>query len=80
MHYFIGFLFILAGIGLIVKTEWVVENFGTSSWAEEKLGTSGGSRIFYKLIGLALIFIGMLLVTNMMTGFLNATIGKILVR
>lgn len=80
MHYFIGVLLVATGIGMIVKTEWIIQNFGTSAWAEEKLGTSGGSRLLYKLIGLVLILVGFLLVTNLFEGFLLGTIGRIFPR
>lgn len=80
MRYFIGILMILIGVGVILKTEWIIENFGTNAWAEAKLGTSGGSRLLYKLIGLALIFFGFLLVTNLFQGFLMGTIGKLFIR
>lgn len=77
MHYFIGVLAIAAGAAMIVKTEWLIQNFGTSAWAEGHLGTEGGSRLLYKLIGLAIILIGFLLVTNLFEAFLLGTIGRI---
>jgi len=80
MRYLIGLAMIAFGAILIVKTTWFIENFGTSAWAEEKMGTSGGTRLMYKLIGLAFIFFGMLVITNMIGGFLMATIGKLFVR
>ena len=57
-----------------------MENFGTIAWAETNLGTSGGSRLMYKLFGLVGIFIGFLLITNMFQGFLMGTIGKVFIR
>ena len=80
MHYFIGLLFIAAGSGMILKTEWLIQNLGSNAWAEQHIGSSGGSRILYKFIGLVLIFLGFLLVTNLMNDFLMATIGKMLIR
>ena len=71
---------VVIGIVLIIKTEWFIQNFGTSAWAEEKFGYSGGTRLMYKLIGIAFIFIGFLAVTNMISGFLFGTIGKIFIR
>ncbi|PIT86621.1 MAG: hypothetical protein COU33_02110 [Candidatus Magasanikbacteria bacterium CG10_big_fil_rev_8_21_14_0_10_43_6] len=56
MQYFVGTLVILVGILLVVKTEWFVQNFGTSAWAEEKFGMSGGTRTMYKVIGLIFCF------------------------
>ncbi|MFA7653676.1 MAG: hypothetical protein WCX97_01370 [Candidatus Magasanikbacteria bacterium] len=80
MQYFIGIIAILIGVSLIIKTEWYVANFGASAWAEDKFGTTGGTRIMYKLIGLVFIFVGFLAVTNMWTSFLMATVGKIFIR
>ena len=80
MRYFLGILFVAVGVLLVIKTEWFIQNFGTNAWAEDKLGTSGGTRLMYKLIGIAAIFIGFLTVTNMLQGFLLGTVGKILIR
>jgi len=76
----IGLLIVVVGVVLVFKSEWFYLNFGSISWAEEHLGTSGGSRLMYKLVGLIFIFVGMLVATNLMTGFLMATIGKLFVR
>lgn len=80
MRYFIGIFIVLIGSLLILKTEWFLENFGSIGWAEANLGTSGGSRLMYKLIGLIGIFIGFLLITNMFQGFIMGTLGKIFIR
>lgn len=80
MQYFVGILAIAAGIGMVIKTEWLIQNFGTSAWAEEHLGYNGGSRLLYKLIGFVIILIGFLLVTGQFQAFLMNTIGKIFIR
>lgn len=80
MRYFIGLVLIAVGIFLVIKTEWFIQNFGASAWAEEKFGTSGGTRIMYKVIGILFIFFGFLAVTNMIEGFLIGTVGKLLIR
>lgn len=80
MRYLLGAFISVIGTLIILKTEWVIENFGTSAWAEEKFGTSGGSRIMWKVIGIILIFVGFLFITNMIQGFLEGTVGRILVR
>jgi hypothetical protein len=54
--------------------------FGSIAWAEEHLGSSGGSRLMYKLVGIVFIFIGFLLITGQFTGFLGATLGRIFFR
>ena len=68
------------GVVLIMKTEWFVNNFGSNAWAEAKLGTSGGTRLMYKLSGLLIIFFGLLVVTNMMGGFVMGTVGKFFIK
>lgn len=75
--YIIGLLAIAFGAVLIIKTEWFIENFGTSAWAEQHMGTSGGTRLLYKLIGLAIIFFAMLGVTGLLGGFIMGTIGRL---
>lgn len=80
MQYFIGVMIVVVGVLLVLKTEWFLENFGTIAWAEENLGTSGGSRLMYKFIGLIGVFIGFLLITNMFGGFVMGTIGKLFIR
>jgi len=65
------------GLHLVIKTEWYLENFGSIDWAEEKLGTSGGSRTFYKLIGIGIIMIGFLAATGMLGGFILGTVGRL---
>ena len=80
MYFFFGILATAAGITLVIKSTWFYENFGSIAWAEEHLGSSGGSRLMYKLIGLIMIFIGFLLITGQFGGFLGATLGKIFFR
>ncbi len=80
MHYVVGLILIAVGAGIIVKTEWVLENFGINTWAENKFGTSGGSRFFYKLLGIVVIVVGFMVITDLFQGFLFATIGKLFIR
>ncbi len=79
MNIIIGIIIVLVGVGMVIKTEWIVQNFGTNAWAEAKLGYNGGSRLLYKIIGICAIFIGFLLITNLIGGFLAGTVGKVLV-
>lgn len=46
------------GVGFLMvwKADWILQNFGHIDWAEEKLGSEGGTRLFWKLFGLAIIF------------------------
>jgi len=60
----IGLALIAAGSFLVIKTEWLVSNFGRLAWFEEKLGYEGGSRLGYKLIGVLLLFLGIIFMTG----------------
>ena len=67
---------ILGGIGfalgfsLVVKSEWMLENFGRISWAEKHLG-GGGTRMGYKLVGMLFIFFAFLYITGLWNKFIS---------
>lgn len=72
MKYIIGLLVIAASVFMVVKTEWMLENFGRSAWAEEKFVTSGGTRLLYKVIGIIAIILTLMVWTG---GFQRIILG-----
>lgn len=76
MRYIIGIIAIVIGFIIIWKSEWLLQNFGRIDWAEIHLGADGGTRIFYKLLGLAIIIIAFLY----MSGFIEGLLITIFVR
>lgn len=68
-HIFLGLLVIGAGIFPVIQTEWFMNNFGRIAWFEDKLGTEGGSRLGYKLVGILFLFIGIIILTGSGTDF-----------
>lgn len=68
MRIILGLIGIIVGFLIIWKSEWFLQNFGRVDWAEEKL--SGGSRLFYKLVGLAVIIISFLYMGGFVEGIL----------
>jgi hypothetical protein len=64
MQIFGGLIVVLIGAGLAIKTEWFVENFGRITWFEDNLGTEGGTRLGYKLLGILAVFIGIIVMTG----------------
>lgn len=76
MSYLLGILVIVAGALFVIKTEWLIENFGQSAWAEDKLG-NGGSRLMYKLIGIAAVFISLMAMTGMLGEVVVSIFGGI---
>lgn len=69
---FIGGLLIAAvGFMLVWKSNWLMNNFGRIPWAERHLGTEGGSRLLYKIIGFIVILGGFLHATNLAETFIR---------
>jgi hypothetical protein len=77
MKFFFWLLGVAVGALMVIKTEWIVQNFGSSAWAEQHLGTSGGTRLMYKLIGIAVIFVSMMGATGLIGPFILGTVGKL---
>lgn len=78
MRIVIGIILILLGFVLVWKTHPIVDFAGRSDWAEQHLGAAGGTYLMVKLIGIAAIFFGLLAVTGLYQGFLEATVGALL--
>lgn len=70
MRFFLGFVGIAVGFVLIWQSNWIVNNFGRIDWAEIHLGTEGGTRLFWKLIGLGVIFLAMLYMFGLVEGII----------
>ena len=75
MKFIIGPLAIIVGIIFVIKTEWFIQNFGTSAWAEAKLGLNGGTRLMYKLIGVGMIIISFMGMTGLLGNIILSTLG-----
>jgi len=60
MNYVLGFIFIAIGFVVIWKSDWLYENIGAIEFAEEKLASYGGTKFFFKLIGVAIIILAFL--------------------
>ncbi len=78
MRWFLAPLIIVFGVLITVKADAIFESFGANAWAEAHLGSSGGSRLLYKLIGLGVIFIGFLYLTGLLQGFLGFIFSPLL--
>jgi len=66
----IGLGMVAVGAVITIYANKIYESVGPIAWAEEHLGTEGGSRLMYKLIGIGLCIIGFLLATGMLGGLL----------
>lgn len=66
---------VAAGFLIIWKSEWLYQNFGRIAWAEEKLGTEGGTRLFYKLFGLFIVIVSFLGISGALGGIVMGIFG-----
>ncbi len=71
MNIIIGLLVIAVGSLMVIKSEAFLSNFGRISFFDKYFGTEGGSRLGYKLVGMLIIFIGILVTTDMIGGFME---------
>jgi len=76
MNIFFGLLAIVAGTLIVIKTEWIIQTFGKNTWAETHMGLSGGSRLLYKLVGVAAIFIALAAMTGLLGNIITGTFGR----
>jgi uncharacterized membrane protein YkgB len=70
----LGLIIMAIGFLIVWKTETMFKWFGAVPWAEEHLG-SGQTRLFYKLIGVLIAFIGIFTVTNIISSILGSFAG-----
>lgn len=61
----IGVLGIGLGLLFAIKNEWFLYNVGRIASVERYLGSFGGSRLFYQLLGVLLIIIATLYMTGL---------------
>ena len=78
MNILVGVIIIIIGAFIVIKSESMLNIFGRIEFFERKLGSEGGSRLGYKLVGILAVFIGILIMTNMIGGFLEWALSPIL--
>ena len=71
MHIIFGIIVIAVGAAVTIKSEWMLSNFGRIPFFEQRLGAEGGSRLGWQLLGVLVIFIGILIFANLIGSFLG---------
>lgn len=74
---FFGLILVAVGYFLTWKANAFLANFGRIAWFEQHLGTEGGSRLFYKLLGIVTIFLGFMYATGMLQVVLSKFFGPL---
>ncbi|MFA6296910.1 MAG: hypothetical protein WC663_06145 [Patescibacteria group bacterium] len=71
---FLGLIGIAIGVFVTLKSEWLINNVGSPSFAQKYFGTFGGGRLFWQLLGVLIAAVS----TLYMTGFLQHTLPNML--
>ena len=77
MRYVFGLLGIAFGILMTIKSEWSLNIIGKIASVEKYLGSFGGSRLFYQMLGVLIVVISTLYMIGALGGILEAIIGGI---
>lgn len=75
MRIFLGLLGIGAGILMSLKSEWFLYNVGRIPSIEKYLGSFGGSRLFYQIMGVIVVIISTLYMTGVLGSVITALLG-----
>ena len=73
----IGLLIVGFGFLLVLKTEWFLQFCGSIAWAEKWRGADGGTRLFYKLLGILFCFLGFLTMTGLLKPMVMSIVGPL---
>lgn len=77
MKYILTPIFIVIGSLIVIYSEKLYRALGPVPWAEQHLGTEGGSRLFYKLVGLAIIFLAFFYISGILQSIGFAIFGRL---
>ena len=75
----LGLVIVAVGFYMVLRTAIFIELIGYIDWAERKFG-SGGTNLFYKLLGMVIMILGFIITTNLWNALLGATIGSLFTR
>jgi hypothetical protein len=70
MNIVLGIIIAAVGVLISVKSEAMLNMFGSVAFFEKYLGTEGGTRLGYKLLGILVFFLGVLLTFNLYNSFM----------
>ena len=68
LNFLLGLGIVIFGFFITAKSDWILRNFGATTWAEDKLSMYGGSRLLYQIIGIMVILLGFTIMFNLWQG------------
>jgi hypothetical protein len=78
MSIILGIVMAVVGALITIKSEAMLNMFGRVEFFEKYLGTEGGSRLGYKLLGILIFLIGVMLATNVFGDFMMWLLSPII--
>jgi hypothetical protein len=70
MNIIFGIIIAVVGALITIKSEAMLSMFGRVAFFEKYLGTEGGTRLGYKLLGILVFIIGVMIATNVIGDFM----------
>ena len=70
-----GAALMVIGVLMVLKTDWFLRAIGRIPWAERVIGST---RTFFKILGVALVFIGLTMFFNLFGGIVYWVMGPLL--
>ncbi|MDD4901609.1 MAG: hypothetical protein PHE24_00530 [Patescibacteria group bacterium] len=70
MNILLGIIMAVVGALITIKSEAMLNMFGRVAFFEKYLGTEGGTRLGYKLLGILVFLIGVMVMTNVFGEFM----------
>ncbi len=77
MKIIIGLLGIGLGLLFAIKNEWFLHNVGRIASIEKYMGSFGGSRLFYQLLGVLIIAFSTLYMTGMLQKMITSFFERV---
>ena len=77
MRYIFALIGVAVGALIVIHSEKLYNSLGTVAWAEQHLGTEGGSRLFYKLVGIGIIFLSFFYMSGILQSIGFAIFGRL---
>ena len=78
-HIIIGLIVMAVGFLVVWKPRYFLDFLGTQAWVE-KIFAVNDQELAYKIIGIIVIFVGILITTNLIYDVLTAIVGLFMVR
>lgn len=73
-----GLILTALGALMVARSEDLFRFFGRIAWFEKHLGAEGGSRLGYKIVGLIVIFLGLLTFSGTFNDFFTFALSPLI--